>query len=56
MNRKVEGDRGAGTWENKGGDVGRKREDAERDAGVMWGREAEEEWGTLNFLMTFSLF
>ena len=35
----VEGDRGAGTWENKGG----KREETDRDAGAMRGRKAGEE-------------
>ena len=33
------GGQGMGTWENKGG----KWEEAERDVGVMHGREAREE-------------
>ena len=47
------GGQGGGNPGEKGREVGGKREEAERDAGVMRGREAAEEWKTLSFLMTF---
>ena len=53
ISRVVEGDRGGGNLGEWGREVGGKREETGRDAGVMWGREVGEEWETLSFLMTF---
>ena len=53
MGIKVEGDRGREPGRIGAGGRREAAEETERDAGVMWGQEAGEEWETLSFLMTF---